>query len=173
MDIPWIQMSGAMAGGVVGGFSGFIANTFHDLRARRRAKRNIACALIGEIGALSQHIEENYLSMLRADLPVAGQDLELPAVLHHHFRGDRDYMPVFRSLGGAVGLLSTPLPRELVSWYTSLAAGLERARALHELSGQRDPEMVAFAVRLARLQDASFIDLLARSRTLLARLGEV
>ncbi|WP_044559942.1 hypothetical protein [Azospirillum sp. B4] len=170
MQVPWLQISGAVAGGVVGGFSGFIANTFHDHRMRRRAKRNIACALIGEIGALSQHIEENYLSMLRADLASCG---EAPAIVHHAFRGDRDYMPVFRALGSTVGYLPTPLPRDLVYWYTSLAAGLERARALHELSGQRDPDAVAFAVRLAKLQDAAFIDLLARSRALLAQLDRI
>ncbi|MDZ5649526.1 hypothetical protein [Nitrospirillum sp. BR 11828] len=170
VELPWLQISGAVAGGVVGGFSGFIANTFHERRVRLRAKRNIACALIGEIGALSQHIEENYLSMLRADLQACG---EAPSVVHHAFRGDRDYMPVFRALGSTVGYLPTPLPRDLVYWYTSLAAGLERARALHELSGQRDPEAVAFAVRLAKIQDAAFIDLLARSRQLLDSLDRI
>jgi hypothetical protein len=35
-NLPWLQMSGAIAGGLVGSFSGFIANSFHEHRVRRR-----------------------------------------------------------------------------------------------------------------------------------------
>ena len=36
--VPWQQISGAVAGGLVGGFSGFVANTVH---ARRETRRSI------------------------------------------------------------------------------------------------------------------------------------
>jgi len=169
IDIPWLQLSGAIAGGVVGGFSGWVANSFQERQVRRRMKRNIACALIGEISALSEHIEANYLAML-ADLQTRVERQMTP---YHHFRGDRDYMAVFRTLGSNVGYLPTPLPREVVSWYTSLAAGLERAHALHDLAAQGKPELMAYAIQLAQIQQAAFTDLVANAKPLLGRLDRL
>ncbi len=167
MEIPWLQMSGAITGGLVGSFSGFVANSFHEHRVRVRARRNIACALVGEVGALSEYIESNYLALLRASVEAVGDREEHPA---HFFRGDRDYMPVFRSIGAAVGYLPTPLPRDIVTWYTTLAAALERAHALHELAAQRDPRLVGHALHIARMQQQSLTDLIQNARPLLERL---
>jgi hypothetical protein len=166
--LPWLQMSGAIAGGVVGSFSGFIANSFHEHRTRIRVRRNIACALIGEIGALSQWIDDNYLALLRArdSAPDENRDDH-----YHHFRGDRDYMPVFRSIGATVGFLPTPLPRDLVAWYTNLAAALERAHALHEFAIQARPEQARIARDLALAQRAALTELVETAKPLLARLS--
>jgi hypothetical protein len=139
-----------------------------DLQIRRRMKRNIACALIGEIGALAQHIEDDYLTMLRTDLQPR---TDRRNSRYRHFRGDRDYMPVFRSLGSNVGYLPTPLPRDLVSWYTRLAAGLERAHELYELAMQKDPEQMGYAIELAQIQHAAFTELVTASKPLLERLS--
>jgi hypothetical protein len=38
-EIPWIQMSGAVAGGLVGSFTGFLSNIVHDRRVRRGVRR--------------------------------------------------------------------------------------------------------------------------------------
>jgi hypothetical protein len=89
IDLPWTQLSGA----IVGGFSGFVANNFQERQHPRRARRNTACALVGEIDALQQHIEENYLAKLRADLPSVVPNKQS---MYHASRGERDYMPVFR-----------------------------------------------------------------------------
>jgi hypothetical protein len=138
IDLPWTQLSGAVAGGLVGGFSGFVANSFQERQQFRRARQNVACALVGEIDALRQHIEENYLAKLRADLQSLGPNKrQYP---YYAFRGERDYMPVFHSLGSNVGALPTPLPRDLVRRYTRLAVSLERAHVLHELALQPNPE---------------------------------
>ena len=170
INLPWLQMSGAIAGGLVGSFSGFIANSFHEHRVRRRIRRNIACALIGEIGALSHHIEHGYLALLRANSEARLEDHEHS---HYQFRGDRDYMPVFRTIGSTVGYLPTPLPRDLVSWYTSLAAALERARALHELVLLGDPNRTRFMVELTRQQEAVLTDLVVTSKPRLERLARL
>lgn len=170
IELPWLQMSGAIAGGLVGSFSGFIANSFHEHRVRRRIRRNIACAVIGEISALSQYIADNYLTTLSASIEAGAERQEHP---HHHFRGDRDYMPIFRTIGSTVGYLPTPLPRDLVSWYTTLAAALERARALHELAAQGNPSQVAHTIELARLQQAVLTDLVASSKPLIERLSKL
>jgi hypothetical protein len=125
MDLPWTQISGAIAGGLVGGFSGFIANNIQERQQFWRTRRNVACALLGEIEGLGAHIEEHYLAKLRADLQhLAPNNRTFP---YHAFRGERDYMPVFRALGSNIGLLPSPLPRDLVRWYTRLAVCLERA----------------------------------------------
>jgi hypothetical protein len=167
IEIPWLQLSGAITGGLVGSFSGFVANSFQERRLRVRVRRNIACALVGEIGALSDYIENNYLALLRASVETVGDQPEHPA---HFFRGDRDYMPVFRSIGATVGYLPTPLPRDVVTWYTSLATTLERAHALHDMAIQRDPRLIGHAHHVARMQQQALIDLIGDAKPLLERL---
>jgi hypothetical protein len=166
-DLPWLQMSGAIAGGLVGSFSGFIANSFHEQRVRHRARRNIASALIGEIEALSQYIADNYLMLLREHFDT-GSDDALSG--YHHFRGDRDYSPVFRTIGATVGFLPAPLPRDLITWYTSLTAALERAHALHDLFGSTDAQSTARGERLLQVQRTALGDLVTLAKPLIARL---
>jgi hypothetical protein len=148
-NLPWLQMSGAIAGGLVGSFSGFIANSFHEHRVRRRVRRNVACALIGEMQTLTQYIEDNYLVLLRRSIEAAAS-AEGQMASHHYFRGDRDYMPVYRAIGATVGFLPTPLPRDLISWYhrSDHGAGTGACaarpvqpggRAIRRLSAEPDP----------------------------------
>lgn len=165
-DLPWPQISGAVAGGVVGGFSGFVANKLQDRRELRRARQNVASALIGEISAVSHYIETHYLISPREDREAR----ELRDASRRHFRAERDYMPVFRSLGSHVGLLPSPLPRELVSWYTRFAICLERARELHDLERQRDPDTMGYAIELAQIHEANLAELVALAPQLIADL---
>jgi hypothetical protein len=162
-------MSGAIAGGLVGGFSGFVANTVQAGRETRRARRNVASALTGEIGALAHYIRSLFLT---APIPNDGQ-VDPSEVRRRHFRGERDYMPIFRALGSHVGVLPKPLPRDLVAWYTALAMCLERARELHELRVRRDPDSFGYAIELARLQEASIGELLELAPPLLEKLGSL
>ncbi len=170
MDIPWPQIYGAVAGGAVGGFSGFIANHLHLRQELRRERRNIACALIGEIGAIAELVGEVYLERVQA---AVGDLAEQGSYPYHHFRGERDYMPVFRGLGGSVGVLPSPLPRDLVGWYAKLAICLERARELHDLARLRDPDLVHHAAAIVGVQLTEFADLVARAEPLLERLSRV
>jgi hypothetical protein len=165
--LPWVQISGAIAGGLVGGFSGFVANNVQSRRETRRARRNVACAIIGEIGALSHHIKSLFLTVSALDETEADPS----EIRRRHFRGERDYMPIFRALGSHVGVLPTPLPRDLVAWYTGLAMCLERARELHELRLQRDPDSFGYAMELARLQEGSLAELVELAPSLLEKLG--
>jgi hypothetical protein len=170
IDLPWPQISGAVAGGVVGGFSGFVANYLQQRQALYLTKRNVACALIGEVGALAQLIETEYLSKM---LEAAQALTEKRTFPYYHFRGERDYMPVFRGLGVNIGVLPTPLPRDLVSWYTHLAVCLERARELHELALGRNPDHVGYMAEIAERQHAQFAELVSRAVPLLERLAGV
>jgi hypothetical protein len=164
-DIPWPQISGAVAGGLIGGFSGFVANNAHARRETRRARRNVTSALIGEISAIAHHIKSQYLT-----IPDGGQ-VDQSEVRRRHFRGERDYMPIFRALGSHVGVLPAPLPRDLVAWYTGLALCLERARELHELRLRREADSFDYAMELARLQEAGLAELVEHAPPLLERLG--
>jgi hypothetical protein len=169
IDLPWTQISGAVAGGLVGGFAGFVANIFQERHQFHRTRKNVACALLGEIDALRLHIEENYLAKLRADLrAVTPNNRSYP---YHAFRGERDYMPVFRSLGSNIGVLASPLPRDLVRWYTRLAVCLERAHVLHELTVQPNPEHMSYAAEVAELQHAAFSELVELASPLVDRLS--
>ena len=166
-DIPWQQIAGAIAGGLVGGFSGFIANNVQARRETRSARRNVASALIGEISALSHYIKSLFLTIPG----LAEGDADPSDIRRRHFRGERDYMPIFRALGSNVGVLPTPLPRDLVVWYTGLAMCLERARELHELRLQHDTDSFDYAMEIARLQEASLAELVELAPPLLERLG--
>ena len=166
-SLPWAQISGAIAGGLVGGFSGFVANNIQSRRETRRSRRNVACALIGEISALAHYIKSLFLTVPALDVGEADPS----DIRRRHFRGERDYMPIFRALGSHVGVLPTPLPRDLVAWYTGLAMCLERARELHDLRLQRDPDAFGYAVELARHQEASLAELVELAPPLLEKLG--
>jgi hypothetical protein len=82
-------------------------------------------------------------------------------------------MPVFRGLGGNVGVLPSPLPRGLVTWYTRLAVSLERTRELHELALNRHPELSAYAAEIVELQEAELTELVRSAKPLLDRLSSV
>ena len=158
--IPWPQIFGAVAGGLVGGFSGFVANNVHARSETRRARRNVASALVGEISALCHQIKTLFPTV--PDL--SNGEADPSAIRRRHFRGERDYMPIFRALGSHVGVLPAPLPRDLVAWYTGLAICLERAHELHELALQRDPDSFNYAMELARLEEASLAELVEVDR---------
>ncbi len=82
-------------------------------------------------------------------------------------------MPVFRSLGGNVGVLPSPLPRDLVRWYTRLAECLERVHVLHELALQPSPERTTYAAEVAELQHAAFTELIELASPLVDRLAKL
>jgi hypothetical protein len=169
MDLLWPQISGAIAGGLFGGLSGFVANNLQERAERRRTQRNVACALIGEIEGLCRHIDSR-LATLGSDLHAIKQQR---GYTYHHFRGDRDYMLVYRSLGQHVGFLPSPLPRDLTSWYIGLAVCLEREHELHQLAVQRNPEWLDYAVEVAVLQHDSFNKLVKLAAPLLERLSRL
>ena len=169
-DLAWSQISGTVAGGVVGGFSGFVANLLQQRQESARARRSVACALHGEIGALAQFVEENARARMQLAERHPSENGTYP---YRHVRGERDYMPVFRGLGGAIGILPSPLPRDLVTWYTRLAACLERTRELHELALDCRPELSAYAAEIVDLQQSELIELVRGATPLLARLVTV
>lgn len=162
------QVSGAIAGGLIGGFAGFISTNLHRWLQTRQMRQNVACALIGEIGALQQRIARDYLPILRDAIEILGGPDRFP---EHQFRAEREYAPIFRSMGHQIGLLPTPLPRELVSWYTSLALYLERAHELHELVQARNPQYRAYALTVAEYQFRGFSELVESSTPLIDQLS--
>jgi hypothetical protein len=170
INVPWFQVTAAALGGLVGSFSGFVANSVQESRVRLRMQRNIACALIGEIAALTHYIENNYRVLVQAHIDAMADRNDFQ---FHYFRAERDYMPVFRSLGSTLGYLPTPLPRDLVSWYTSLAIMLERARAMHDIVVQRNSDLREHAVQLAQVQRQTLDEVVAAAKPLMERLQRI
>jgi hypothetical protein len=168
---PWWQLSGAIVGSLVGGFSGFLANTLHSRSQARSNRRNVASAIIGEIDALCEQIKSRYLARLQLEAESDGYGQgRYP---YHGFRGERDYMPIFRSLGQSIGFLPSPLPRDLAYWYTGLSTCLERAHELHDLTRCKEPEWLSYANGLALEQSQAFDDLLKAAPDLLTRLANL
>src|SRR5450830_1234240 len=168
MDVPWPQLIGAMAGGLIGGFAGFLTNSIQQRLQSRLIRSNVACALRGEIVALSQRIGDDYLQLLQNELRVLTEQRRYPS---HRFSGQRDDVQVYRSLGQQIGFLPNDLVCELVSWYISLTVYQDHAHELHELSRRKDPELLDHAIEVARLQHANFSDLVRLSGPLIEGLS--
>lgn len=97
---------------------------FNGPWARRRDRRNLASAFIGEIAAAMESVEEHIGRRLEG---AASRDGEPP------FDFDDFQLPrlaVYEANVGHLTLFNAPLPRELSYFYTRLAALPARLRAL-------------------------------------------
>jgi hypothetical protein len=163
----WLQTSGAIAGGLVGSFAGFLANIIRARLEFRRHRHSVASALMGELHALREHVSTHYL--VRLDSVGTTSARPFP---YHWFRAERDYMPIFRSLGQSIGYLPSPLPRDLAFWYTGFTVCLERAHELNELVRQNESGSLDAALELAELQRSELVELMDTGDDLLRRLAE-
>jgi hypothetical protein len=107
----YLQISSVLIGGLVGGLAALLANLLRLRIEHHFLRRNVAGALAAELDALCEHVTGEYVKRL---------EFVYKAESHHDlypffgFRGEREYMPVFRVLGHAPGILPRPLPRELI-----------------------------------------------------------
>lgn len=168
MEFQWAQVSGALAGGIVGGFAGFVSNIIQQRLQGRQTRRSVAQALLGEISAISNRIEFEYLKKLALELTIMKTEGRYPI---HHLRGQKNLASVFGSLGASIGCLPSDLVSELVSWHISLAIYQERESELHELTSRRSGEMIGYAIELAELQHAGYSSLVQSARPLTIRLA--
>jgi hypothetical protein len=82
------------------------ANLLRLRMERRFQRRNVAAALAAELEAICDRMTDEYVKRL---------ELMDTATLHHDlypyygFRGEKEYMAVFRVLGQSLGLLPRPL----------------------------------------------------------------
>ena len=163
----WLQMSGAIAGGLVGSCAGFLANIFRARLDFRGHRHSVASALVGELQALREYVSAHYL--VRFDNIGTTGAQPFP---YHRFRSERDYMPIFRALGQNIGYLPHPLPRDLAFWYTGFTVCLERAHELSELARRDEPACLEAALELAVIQRSDLVELMDTGDDLLRRLEE-
>jgi hypothetical protein len=161
------QLSGAIAGGLAGGLAGFVAYLIRLRMERRSQRSNVSAALAAEMEALCDHVTQHYVKRLEFMLSPGPRPEPYP---YHGFRGEREYMPVFRVLGQNLGVLPRPLPRELIFWYTTLTICLERGRDLYEIAKSQSPESTEYAIAMAQVQREEIGRLLAASPSLIQKL---
>jgi hypothetical protein len=166
-NVLWLQMSGAIAGGLVGSCAGFLANLIRARLEFRRHRHSVASALVGELQALREHVSVRYLVRLDNIGTTGAQSFP-----YHWFRGERDYMPIFRSLGQSIGYLPSPLPRDLAFWYAGFTVCLERAHELSELARRDESGCLEAALELAVIQRSELVELMDTGDDLLRRLEE-
>jgi hypothetical protein len=164
------QFSGAIAGGLAGGLAGFVAYLIRLRMERLIQRKNVSAALAAEIEALCDHLTQHYVKRLEYMLSPNPRPEPYP---YHGFRGEREYMPVFRVLGQNLGVLPRPLPRELIFWYTTLTICLERGRDLYEIAKSQSPESSEYAIAMAEMQREEIGRLLATSATLIETLEQL
>jgi hypothetical protein len=167
MDFPWSQISGALAGGLVGGFAGFVSNSIQQHRQSVCSRRSVARALMGEVGAITKRIELEYLNKLSLELAA----LKSGRYPGHFFRGSRDLARVFCSMGEQLGCLPSELVSELVAWYINLAIYQDREFEVHEMTSRRSPEFMDYAIELVELQYTGYSDLVQLARPILTQLA--
>ena len=112
-------------------------------------RKNVSCALIGEIEALKQRLEEKCLSTLRVELQMLCEQWQYPI---HHFRDEKDYVPVSVCLVTILASCVTLLPRDLVVWNIGPAICQEGANELHELAIGRNPDLLDYADEVTEKQ---------------------
>jgi hypothetical protein len=161
------QLSAAVIGGLVGGLAAFVANLLRLRVERSVQRRNVAAALSAEMEALCDLVTQEYLKRLEL---LGDPNLHLELYPYHGFRGERDYMPVFRVLGQNLGVLRRPLPRELIFWYMTLTICLERARDLYELAKSQTSESAQYAILMAQEQRMEIERLLKAAPVLMQKL---
>jgi hypothetical protein len=164
------QLSGAIAGGLAGGLAGFVAYLIRLRMERGSQRRNVSAALAAEIEALCDHVTQHYVKRLEYMLAPSPHPEPYP---YHGFRGEREYMPVFRVLGQNLGVLPRPLPRELIFWYTTLTICLERGRDLYEIAKSQVPASSDYATAMAQVQREEIARLLASSSSLIEKLEQM
>jgi len=164
------QLMAAAAGGVLGGFSGFVANSWHRRQESLRLRKNVACALVGEISALTSQICERYSLS-----PEPEESLPTLSGLrpHHRIRAGHVYMPVFHGLGGNIGILPAPFPRDLVLWYSTLGLCLEGEQNLRELSTNQNANLSETLAVLTETQRLDFRKLVESAEPLLEGLSRL
>src|SRR5712671_82528 len=82
-NVLWLQMSGAIAGGLVGSLAGFLANIIRAHLEFRRHRHSVASALVGELQALREHVSAHYLVRLDNIGTTSAQPFP-----YHRFRGE-------------------------------------------------------------------------------------
>lgn len=164
------QLMAAAAGGVLGGFSGFVANSWHRRQESLRLRKNVACALVGEISALTLQIRERYSLSPEGDEGSPASDGLRP---NHRIRAGHVYMPVFYGLGGNIGILPAPYPRDLVLWYSTLGLCLEGEQHLRELSTNQNPSSAETMAVLTEAQRLDFRKLVESAAPLLEGLAKL
>lgn len=169
MEFQWAQVSGALAGGIIGGFAGFISNIIQQRLQAAQTRRSVAQALLGEIGAISKRVELEYLDKLCLEVTIMKNEGRYAG---HHFRGQKDLSVVFSSLGAHIGCLPSELVSELVSWYISLAIFQEREAELHDVTSRRSAESLDYAIELAEFQHAGYSRLVQMARPLIIQLAK-
>jgi hypothetical protein len=161
------QLSGAVTGGLVGGLAGFAANLLRIQMERRIQRRNVAAALAAEIEALCEHMTQEYVRRLEL---MDTSDPHHDPYPYYGFRGEREYMPVFRVMGHSLGALPRSLPRDLIFWYTTLTICLERARDLYELARSEGIESDKHALAMRQVQRNELARMLSAAPDLVAQL---
>src|SRR6266404_5420311 len=82
-DALWLQMSGAIAGGLVGSFAGFLANIIRARLEFRRHRHSVASAIMGELQAQSRRKQDDSAPQRQRDRMCAVIGMQLRQdVLH-------------------------------------------------------------------------------------------
>lgn len=174
-DINSAQLAMSVLGGLIGGFSGFVANMLQANRNGRDNSRKVALAISGEIEALAQSISSNryFREIGSACQACDGRAEQFAEFQYHLIRGEQDYTPVFRSLGVNIGALPAPLPRDIVTWYTKLSIGIERTRVLGDLCRDGSDGANLRMIEILRAEHAELTSLIETAQDLKRRLSSI
>lgn len=167
LDPAIAQLLSVLVGGLTGITGGFLSTTLLERSRRRRATRNLALALRGEIAAiLTLAAERRYLERFDeviARIEATGEPFHMPFRLR--FRYDR----VYDANVGRIGQLKAPLPERIAAYYTRLSSVMEDMVSLGD--GTYDALDTALLLRIYRGVRAGIASTVAEGEAIVADIG--
>ncbi len=119
----YISIIQVLIGGILTFLGGIVGNQLLQRRQRKNDRENLSATFAGEIGAILWVIKRrNYIQEIEAALErmeSSGERVKFTRPIL------RDYLLVYKQNVGKLGVLDSPLPNEIVTFYTHITALLD------------------------------------------------
>jgi hypothetical protein len=120
------SLIGVIIGGIIGVTGSVVGPLCLEFVRHRAERKNLTCALVGEISALITIVERRrYIPGLRSLIEVARTNPNLDTSYFYHFSVRRNPFPVYDANVSRIGLLESSLAMNIARFYSQASSILE------------------------------------------------